>query len=79
MLLRTLNAVFDDKRIMVAIVWCWLIVVLCVFTEMVRDPHPTPKSEHLIDHIHPAMLLDVENKCALLSYIWHSGMCDSIR
>ena len=48
MLLRTLNAVFDDKRIMVAMVWCWLIVVLCVFTEMVREPHPTPKSEQLL-------------------------------
>ncbi len=34
MFLRTLNAVFDDKRIMVSVVWCWLIVVLGVFTSM---------------------------------------------
>jgi hypothetical protein len=29
-----LNTVFDDKRIMVCVVWGWLIIVLGVFTEM---------------------------------------------
>jgi hypothetical protein len=32
--LSLLNAVFDDKRIMVGVIWVWMIVVLCVFTEM---------------------------------------------
>ena len=36
-LIWILNAVFDDKRLMVGIVWCWLIIVLGVFTEMVRN------------------------------------------
>jgi hypothetical protein len=34
MFLRTLNAVFDDKRIMIGVIWAWMIVVLGVFTEM---------------------------------------------
>jgi hypothetical protein len=32
--LSLLNTVFDDKRIMIGVVWVWMIVVLCVFTEM---------------------------------------------
>jgi hypothetical protein len=39
MLLRVINAAFDDKRIMVGAIWCWLVVVLAVFTEMVRIQH----------------------------------------
>ena len=58
MLLRTLNAVFDDKRIMVAMVWCWLIVVLCVFTEMVRDPNRPRNQGSCLAY--PDRLLDVE-------------------
>jgi hypothetical protein len=31
---QLLNTVFDDKRIMVAVIWVWMLVVLGVFTEM---------------------------------------------
>jgi hypothetical protein len=44
MFLNTLNKVFDDKRIMVSVIWVWLIVVLIVFGEMVRiDPPQSRK------------------------------------
>jgi hypothetical protein len=33
-IISILNTVFDDKRIMVAVVWVWMVVVLAVFTEM---------------------------------------------
>jgi hypothetical protein len=33
-LLSGLNTVFDDKRIMVGVIWVWMIAVLAVFTEM---------------------------------------------
>ena len=34
MFLRVLNKVFDDKRIMVGVIWAWLIIVIAVFSEM---------------------------------------------
>jgi hypothetical protein len=51
MFLRVLNRVFDDKRIMIAVIWVWLIIVLIIFSEMglmrsefVRfGPSPTTK------------------------------------
>jgi hypothetical protein len=33
-LISGLNTVFDDKRIMVCVIWVWMIIVLAVFTEM---------------------------------------------
>jgi hypothetical protein len=33
-LISGLNTVFDDKRIMVGVIWVWMLVVLGVFTEM---------------------------------------------
>jgi hypothetical protein len=33
-LLSGLNTVFDDKRIMVGVIWVWMLIVLGVFTEM---------------------------------------------
>jgi hypothetical protein len=34
MFFRGLNYVFDDKRIMVCVVWGWMIIILGVFTSM---------------------------------------------
>jgi hypothetical protein len=34
LLMTGLNTVFDDKRIMVGVIWVWLVIVLGVFTEM---------------------------------------------
>jgi hypothetical protein len=33
-ILSVLNTVFDDKRIMVVVIWVWMVVILGVFTEM---------------------------------------------
>jgi hypothetical protein len=66
MFLSALNTCFDDKRIMVCVVWIWLIVVLIVFTEMVQSPQSKKwgaAPHHTRSYLAMPFIFFTENSC----------------